>query len=68
VIGAEEPYRRKRAKARQHRQPAGDVASIQIQTNIRNNVVTLRYGLQGLAGQYTQLLRDGIPLFGGVFR
>lgn len=42
----------------------GDVAGIQIQ---QNSAVTANADarIQGLPGKYTQILRDGMPLFGG---
>ncbi|MBC6988222.1 TonB-dependent receptor [Hymenobacter sp. BT491] len=42
----------------------GDVASMQVQpTSATTGNADLR--IQGLQGKYTQLLRDGLPLFGG---
>ncbi|MFZ5978227.1 MAG: TonB-dependent receptor [Bacteroidota bacterium] len=42
----------------------GDVAGIQVQqTNAATGNADLR--IQGLPGRYTQILRDGMPLFGG---
>jgi len=42
----------------------GDIAGIQIQpTSAATGNVDMR--VQGLPGKYTQLLRDGLPLFGG---
>ena len=42
----------------------GDVAGIQTQQTSASSAITdLR--IQGLQGKYTQILRDGLPLFGG---
>jgi outer membrane receptor for ferrienterochelin and colicins len=64
VLGAEEVEEEGGIKPSHIASLLGDVAGIQSQqTSAVTNMTELR--IQGLPGSYTQLLRDGMPLFGG---
>lgn len=64
VLGAEEVEEESGIKPSHIVSLLGDVAGIQAQqTSAVSNNTELR--IQGLPGMYTQLLRDGMPLFGG---
>jgi len=64
VIGLEEVEEESGVKPSNISWLLGDVAGIQAQqTSATTNNVELR--IQGLRGNYTQVLRDGVPLFGG---
>ncbi|TGD83097.1 TonB-dependent receptor [Hymenobacter wooponensis] len=64
VLGAEELEEESGIKPGNVASILGDVASIQIQpTSATTGNADLR--IQGLQGKYTQILRDGLPLFGG---
>src|SRR6185503_10418801 len=64
VIGLEEVEEESGVKPGHIASLLGDVAGIQAQqTSATTNNTELR--IQGLPGEYTQMLRDGIPLFGG---
>lgn len=64
VIGAEEMEEENGIKPGNIASILGDIAGIQIQpTSAATGNVDMR--VQGLPGKYTQLLRDGLPLFGG---
>lgn len=64
VLGAEEVHEENGIKPGNIVSLLGDVAGIQIQqTNAATGNADMR--IQGLQGKYTQVLRDGIPLFGG---
>lgn len=64
VLGAEEVHEENGIKPGNIASLLGDIAGIQIQqTNAATGNADMR--IQGLQGKYTQILRDGIPLFGG---
>ncbi|TGE21303.1 TonB-dependent receptor [Hymenobacter aquaticus] len=64
VIGSEEVQEEGGLKPGNIASLLGDVAGIQVQpTSATTGNADLR--IQGLSGKYTQLLRDGVPLFGG---
>ncbi|PJJ52937.1 TonB-dependent receptor [Hymenobacter chitinivorans] len=64
VLGAEEIEEEGGLKPGNIVSLLGDVAGIQAQpTSVTTGSTDLR--IQGLSGKYTQLLRDGVPLFGG---
>ncbi|HMU45615.1 MAG TPA: TonB-dependent receptor [Chitinophagaceae bacterium] len=64
VLGAEEVNEEVGIKPGNIASLLGDVAGIQIQqTSAATRNVEMR--VQGLPGKYTQLLKDGMPLFGG---
>ncbi len=64
VLGAEEVHEENGIKPGNIASLLGDVAGIQIQqTNAATGNADMR--IQGLQGRYTQILRDGMPLFGG---
>ena len=64
VLGAEEVEEEGTIKPANIASLLGDVAGAQIQpTSPTTGNLDLR--LQGLPGQYTQILRDGLPLYGG---
>lgn len=64
VLGMEEVHEENGIKPGNIASLLGDVAGIQIQqTNAATGNADMR--IQGLQGKYTQILRDGIPLFGG---
>lgn len=64
VLGAEEVEEESGIKPSHIVSLLGDIAGIQAQqTSAVSNNTELR--IQGLPGNYTQLLRDGMPLFGG---
>jgi outer membrane receptor for ferrienterochelin and colicins len=64
VLGAEEVHEENGIKPGNIASLLGDIAGIQIQqTSAATGNADMR--IQGLQGKYTQLLRDGMPLFGG---
>ena len=64
VLGAEEVAEENGIKPGNIASLLGDIAGIQIQqTSAATGNADLR--IQGVPGKYTQLLRDGMPLFGG---
>ncbi|MDQ2771168.1 MAG: TonB-dependent receptor, partial [Bacteroidota bacterium] len=64
VLGAEEMAEESSIKPASIASLFGDIAGTQIQpTSPTTGNLDLR--LQGLPGQYTQILRDGVPLYGG---
>ena len=64
VLGAEEMEEESSIKPASIASLFGDIAGTQIQpTSPTTGNLDLR--LQGLPGQYTQILRDGVPLYGG---
>src|SRR6478609_1011925 len=64
VLGAEEVHEENGIKPGNIASLLGDIAGIQIQqTNAATGNADMR--IQGLQGKYTQILRDGMPLFGG---
>ena len=64
VLGAEEMEEESTIKPASIASLFGDIAGTQIQpTSPTTGNLDLR--LQGLPGQYTQILRDGVPLYGG---
>ena len=64
VLGSEEVNEEVGIKPGNIASLLGDVAGIQMQqTSATSGNVEMR--VQGLPGKYTQLLRDGMPLFGG---
>ncbi|HEX7692508.1 MAG TPA: TonB-dependent receptor, partial [Sediminibacterium sp.] len=64
VLGAEEVHEENGIKPGNIASLLGDIAGIQIQqTNAATGNADMR--IQGLQGKYTQVLRDGMPLFGG---
>ncbi len=64
VLGSEEVHEENQIKPGNIASLLGDIAGIQIQqTNAATGSSDLR--IQGLQGKYTQILRDGMPLFGG---
>lgn len=64
VLGAEEVHEENQIKPGNIASLLGDIAGIQIQqTNAATGNADMR--IQGLQGKYTQILRDGMPLFGG---
>lgn len=64
VLGAEEVTEEGGIKPGSLISLLGDVAGIQTQQTSASSAITdLR--IQGLQGKYTQILRDGLPLFGG---
>jgi outer membrane receptor protein involved in Fe transport len=64
VLGAEEMEEENGIKPANIASLLGDIAGAQIQpTSPTTGNLDLR--LQGLPGQYTQILRDGLPLYGG---
>ncbi len=64
VLGSEEVGEENGIKPGNIASLLGDVAGIQIQqTNAATGNADAR--VQGLPGKYTQILRDGLPLFGG---
>ncbi len=64
VLGAKEVEEESGVKPAHIASLLGDVAGIQAQqTSAVSNNMELR--IQGLPGSYTQILRDGMPLFGG---
>ncbi|HPG11751.1 MAG TPA: TonB-dependent receptor [Chitinophagaceae bacterium] len=64
VLGAEEVNEEVGIKPGNIASLLGDVAGIQIQqTSAATGNIEMR--VQGLPGKYTQLLKDGMPLFGG---
>ena len=64
VIGTEEVKEESGVKPSHIAGLLGDVAGIQAQqTSVATGNTELR--IQGLPGDYTQILRDGMPLFGG---
>lgn len=64
VLGAEEVDEEGGVKPGTIVSLLGDVAGIQTQqTSASSGITDLR--IQGLQGKYTQILRDGLPLFGG---
>lgn len=64
VLGAEEVHEENQIKPGNIASLLGDIAGIQIQpTNAATGNADMR--IQGLQGRYTQILRDGMPLFGG---
>src|SRR6478609_1853305 len=63
VLGAEEVHEENGIKPGNIASLLGDIAGIQIQqTNAATGNADMR--IQGLQGKYTQILRDGMPLFG----
>lgn len=64
VIGAEEMMEENGIKPGNIASILGDIAGIQLQqTSAATGNADMR--IQGLQGKYTQILRDGLPLFGG---
>ncbi|MBH8557815.1 TonB-dependent receptor [Hymenobacter negativus] len=64
VLGAEEMEEESSIKPASIASLFGDIAGTQIQpTSPTSGNLDLR--LQGLPGQYSQILRDGVPLYGG---
>lgn len=64
VLGSEEVHEENGIKPGNIASLLGDIAGIQIQqTNATTGNADMR--IQGLQGKYTQILRDGMPLFGG---
>jgi len=64
VLGAEELHEENQIKPGNIASLLGDIAGIQIQqTNAATANADMR--IQGLQGKYTQILRDGMTLFGG---
>ncbi|GAC1597419.1 MAG: TonB-dependent receptor [Hymenobacter sp.] len=64
VLGAEDMEEESSLKPASIASLFGDIAGTQIQpTSPTTGNLDLR--LQGLPGQYTQMLRDGVPLYGG---
>ena len=64
VLGAEEMEEESSIKPASIASLFGDIAGTQLQpTSPTTGNLDLR--LQGLPGQYTQVLRDGVPLYGG---
>lgn len=64
VIGAEEMLEENGIKPGNIASILGDIAGIQLQqTSATTGNADMR--IQGLQGKYTQILRDGLPLFGG---
>ncbi|MDE3236959.1 MAG: TonB-dependent receptor [Bacteroidota bacterium] len=64
VLGTEELGEESQIKPGNIAGLLGDFAGIQIQqTNVATGSADMR--IQGLQGKYTQILRDGMPLFGG---
>lgn len=64
VLGTEEVHEENGIKPGNIASLLGDIAGIQIQqTNAATGNADMR--IQGLQGKYTQILRDGMPLFGG---
>jgi outer membrane receptor for ferrienterochelin and colicins len=64
VLGAEEVNEENQIKPGNIASLLGDIAGVQIQqTNAATGNADMR--IQGLPGKYTQILRDGMPLFGG---
>lgn len=64
VLGAEEVNEENQIKPGNIASLLGDIAGVQIQqTNAATANADMR--IQGLPGKYTQILRDGMPLFGG---
>ena len=64
VLGAEEMEEESSIRPASIASLFGDIAGAQIQpTSPTTGNLELR--LQGLPGQYTQILRDGVPLYGG---
>ncbi len=64
LLGAEEVHEENGIKPGNIASLLGDIAGIQIQqTNAATGNADMR--IQGLQGKYTQILRDGMPLFGG---
>ena len=64
VLGAEEMAEESSIKPASIASLFGDIAGTQLQpTSPTTGNLDLR--LQGLPGQYTQILRDGVPLYGG---
>ncbi|MEO7310204.1 MAG: TonB-dependent receptor [Chitinophagaceae bacterium] len=64
VLGAEEVTEENGIKPGNITSLLGDIAGIQIQqTSATTGNADIR--VQGLPGKYTQILRDGIPLYGG---
>ena len=64
VLGAEEMEEESSIRPASIASLFGDIAGTQIQpTSPTTGNLDLR--LQGLPGQYTQILRDGVPLYGG---
>lgn len=64
VLGSEEVKEENGIKPGNIASLLGDIAGIQIQqTNAATGNADMR--IQGLQGKYTQILRDGMPLFGG---
>ncbi len=64
VLGAEELHEENQIKPGNIASILGDIAGVQIQqTTATSGSADLR--IQGLQGKYTQILRDGMPLFGG---
>ncbi|MGI9139474.1 MAG: TonB-dependent receptor, partial [Sediminibacterium sp.] len=64
VLGAEEVKEENGIKPGNIASLLGDIAGIQIQqTSAATGNADMR--IQGLQGKYTQILRDGMPLFGG---
>ena len=64
VLGAEELHEENQIKPGNIASILGDIAGIQVQqTTATSGSADLR--IQGLQGKYTQILRDGVPLFGG---
>ncbi len=64
VLGAEEVHEENQIKPGNIAGLLGDIAGVQIQqTSAATANADMR--IQGLSGKYTQLLRDGMPLYGG---
>ena len=64
VLGTEEVFEENQIKPGNIASLLGDIAGIQIQqTSAATGNADMR--IQGLPGKYTQILRDGMPLFGG---
>lgn len=64
VLGAEEVHEENQIKPGNISSILGDIAGVQIQqTSSATANADMR--IQGLSGKYTQLLRDGMPLYGG---
>jgi len=64
VLGEEEVQEENQVKPGNIASLLGDIAGVQIQpTNAATGNADMR--IQGLPGKYTQILRDGMPLFGG---
>lgn len=64
VLGMEEVHEENGIKPGNIASLLGDIAGIQIQqTSAATGNADMR--IQGLQGKYTQILRDGMPLFGG---